>query len=106
MSEAYDIVFSGDFADDLRDIGRYVERVSGSPETARRQLRRIRDATRALSSMPKRHPIIDGGSLSQLGLRRMRVGNYVVFYRVDDESRKVLFVRVVYGRRSLRDYGE
>lgn len=37
MSGRYDIVFSKDFADDLRGIGGYVERVSGSPETSRRR---------------------------------------------------------------------
>ena len=90
MSGRYDIVFSKDFADDLRGIGGYVERVSGSPETSRRQLRRIRNAAKGLTSMPKRHPIIDEGIASQLGLRKATVANYAIFYRVDDESRKVL----------------
>ena len=51
--------------------------------------------------MPKRYPIVDKGIASQLGLRKATVGNYAVFYRVDDESRKVLVDRVMYGRRSL-----
>jgi plasmid stabilization system protein ParE len=101
MSGRYDIVFSKDFADDLRGIGGYVERVSGSPETSRRQLRRIRNAAKGLTSMPKRHPIVDEGIASQLGLSKATVGNYAIFYRVDDESRKVLVDRVIYGRRSL-----
>ena len=49
MSGRYDIIFSKDFADDLRDIGRYVERVSGSSATSRRQLKRILDAAKGLA---------------------------------------------------------
>ena len=105
MSGRYDIIFSKDFADDLRDIGRYVERVSGSSATSRRQLKRILDAAKGLASMPKRHPVVDEGIAAQLGLRKARVGSYAIFYRVDDESRKVLIDRVMYERRSLGAHG-
>ena len=106
MSNDYAIAFSKDSADDLRDIGRYIEQVSGSRGVARHQLQRIRDAVHGLASMPMRHPIASEGAASQLNLKRMNVGNYSLFYCVNEDSREVLVDRIVYGRRSLGIYGK
>ena len=101
MSSDYAVVFSKDSADDLRDIGRYIEQVSSSRGVARRQLQRIRDAMHGRASMPMRHPIAREGAASRLNLRRMNVRNYAVFYCENEDSREVLVDRIVYGRRSL-----
>jgi plasmid stabilization system protein ParE len=101
MSNDYAIVFSKDSADDLRDIGRYIEQVSGSRWVAGRQLQKIRDAVHGRASTPMRHPIASEGAASHLNLRRMNVGNYTVFYCVNEDSREILVDRIVYGIRSL-----
>lgn len=106
MSNNYAIAFSKDSADDLRDIGRYIEQVSGSRLVAGRQLQKIRDAVHGRASTPMRHPIASEGVVSRLNLRRMNVRNYAVFYRVDADSREVFVDRIVYGRRNLGVFGK
>lgn len=102
MSGAYRVDYSGDAADDLQDIKGYVEQVSESPRTARRQVNAIREAVRRLEAMPARHPIIEGGAMEQRRVRRLNVSSFAIFYVVDDERRRVSIVRIVGGRRDLR----
>lgn len=103
MSATYGIVYSRDAIEDLRDIGQYVSRMSGSSEVAQRQLRMIRDAVRRLETLPKRHPLVEDDLLARQGYRRMNVGSYAIFYLVDEGQRSVQVVRIAGGRRSLRE---
>ena len=102
MSGAYRVDYSRDAADDLLNIKGYVEQVSGSPRTARRQVNAIREAVRRLEAMPARHPKIEGGAMERRRARRLSVGSFAIFYVVDEERRRVSIVRIVGGRRDLR----
>ena len=102
MSGAYRVDYSRDAADDLLDIKGYVEQVSGSPRTARRQVNAIRKAVRRLEAMPARHPIIEEGAMARRRIRQLNFGSFAIFYVVDEERRRVSIVRIVGGRRDLR----
>ena len=37
-----------------------------------------------------------------MGIRSFPVGNYLVFYKVDNENRRVYVMRIMYGGRNIR----
>ena len=101
MSAPYRLTYSPESIEDLREIHHCIKDVLLEPRTAQRQVARIRDAARALRSLPKRHPVLDWEPWSSEGVRRMVVDNYVLLYVVDDRKGVVAIVRVLYGARDL-----
>ncbi len=57
--------------------------------------------------MPRRHALIDREPWYSEGVHKMTVGNFIVYYVIDEESKTVWVVAVIYGRRDrlsiLRD---
>ena len=62
---------------------------------------RIRAAVRKLDAMPKRHRVVDWEPWASMGMRRLSVDNYIVFYLVDDEGGTVTVVRILYSGRNI-----
>jgi hypothetical protein len=54
--------------------------------TAAKQVNRIRKSIRELGSMPARFVSVDWEPWTSMGMRKMPVNNYVVFYLIDDPS--------------------
>ncbi|MBR3158400.1 MAG: type II toxin-antitoxin system RelE/ParE family toxin [Atopobiaceae bacterium] len=101
MREAYEIVYSPESVQDLRDISRYITSTLHSPQSARRTVAKVRDAIRSLAHMPKRHQLVSITSLATIGIRRIIVGNYLVLYLVDDDAKSVTVSRIIHGGRNL-----
>lgn len=101
MSETYTIKYSTKAINDLRDIYSYIAFNLQAPETAAKMVRRIRNSIKELDFMPERNPILDWEPWNSLNTRKMRVGNYLVFYIVDPLQSSVSIVRIVYGKRDI-----
>ena len=82
----------------LRDIVLYVADISGSPDVALRLIDRIEEATRRLEEFPYSGTTPRWGSLARRGYRMLVVGEYLVFYKVDDEAQTVTIHAVLYAR--------
>lgn len=101
MTKHYSIAYSPLALDDLRSICNYIIDAIGVPKTAKQQVNRIKNAIRALETMPMRHPLLDWEPWESSGLRKMTIDNYVVFYRVEENRGEVQVVRIAYGGRDL-----
>lgn len=101
MRDTYEIVFSPESVQDLRDISGYITSALHSPQSAKRTIAKIRDAIRALAYMPKRHQLVSVSSLATIGIRRIVVGNYLVLYLVDDDAKSVTVSRIIHGGRDF-----
>jgi toxin ParE1/3/4 len=79
---------------DLDQISDYI--ANDNPQAALRLLGRIEERCQRLAEMPE-----TGRARDELaeGLRSGIVGNYVIFYRLDDEGIQV--IRVLHGSRDL-----
>lgn len=79
---------------DLDDIWLYV--AQEDEEAATRVVRKLLDKCRSISSYPER-----GTPCPDLapGLRRLTVGNYLIFYRVMDSGPEV--ARILHGARDV-----
>ena len=90
MSEKYQIIYSPQALDDLKGMYTYIAFSLNTAATARKQVGRIRSEISSLSTMPERYAL-------DMGLRKMTVNNFVVFYLVEKEGRTVTVVRILYG---------
>ncbi|MCL1949786.1 MAG: type II toxin-antitoxin system RelE/ParE family toxin [Turicibacter sp.] len=85
---------------DLREIIQYISNQFSAPTTAMEMLNAMENAIFSLSEFPQRFPLVGDERLFQLGIRKLTVKNYLVFYSIDEEGQTVNFIRILYARRN------
>lgn len=101
MSDSYNVVYSPQALNDLKDIYAYIAQELLVPDTARNQVNRIRKEIRSLDFMPSRYALVDWEPWKSMGMHKVPVDNFVVFYTVDSDSMTVTVIRIVYGGRDI-----
>lgn len=101
MSDSYSVVYSPEALNDLKDIYAYIAQELLEPDTARNQVNRIRKEIRSLDFMPSRYALVDWEPWKSMGMHKVPVDNFVVFYTVDSNSMIVVIIRIVYGGRDI-----
>lgn len=91
----YSVNISAQADKDIQAIYEYIALTLMSPENANAQLSRLEDRINKLDNLPKRFPKYKNE------IRFMPVDNYLVFYTVDDVSKNVSILRVMYGKRNI-----
>lgn len=102
MSEQYRIQYSPAALDDLKDIYAYLAYELKAPSTAKNQVNRINAEIGSLDFMPCRYEQVDWGPWKSMGMRKVPVNNFVVFYKVDLDAMTVTVFRIVYGGSDVR----
>ncbi len=97
----YKVMYTAGAKKDLRNIFRYISEELLAPENAAGQTERIMTAIRKLDTMPNRNRLYEEEPWHSRGLRFFPVGNYLVFYKTDDETEMVYVVRIMYGGRDV-----
>ena len=102
----YNVYLSEPAEQDLDEISIYISTQLLVPETAEDLIDTFYQAMSSLSSMPKRHPLVNDVFLANLGYRMLPVKSYLVFYSVNEMPnglREVNIERVLYGRRDWQN---
>ena len=103
MSERYRVIYAPAALEDLREIQSYIARELKVVETARQQTGRIRKQARSLDIMPERYSKVEWEPWASMGMHKLPVDNYCLYYLVDIEEKIVTIVRVFYAGRDTRN---
>ena len=103
MSDTYSIIYSSEAKDDLREIYSYIAYDLQAPETAEGQVNRIRKEIRSLDFIPSRYAVVDWAPWKSMGMHRVPVDNFIVYYVVNNGSRTITVIRIFYGGRDIED---
>ena len=96
---SWDIVYTAQARQDLRDIYEYIALELFAPETATGQTQRIMKTIRSLEEMPMRHQLYGEEPWHSRGIRFLSVDNYLVFYLPKEPQNTVNIVRIMYDGR-------
>ena len=99
---SYRVIYTSMALDDLRAIYSYIAWTLRAPDTAKKQVERIRQEIRGLDEMPLRCPAVQLPDWDGSPIRRLLVDRYAVFYEVCQEERRVTVDRIVYTGRDLK----
>ena len=102
MTEKYRVQYSPAALDDLKDIYAHIATVLRAPENASKQIHRINEEICSLDFMPCRYEQVDWEPWKSMGMRKVPVNHFVVFYTVDQKLMVVTVIRIVFGGRDLR----
>ena len=97
----YKIIYSPLALDDLRNIYSYISFELKSPDTAAKQVKKIRERIKALNTLPERYSLVDWEPWKSIDMRKIPVSNYTVFYKVDSSELSVTIVRIIYSGRDI-----
>lgn len=99
--DAYKIIITPDAEEDLVELRNYIADVLLARDTARNYIRTIRKETGSLSELPARYKPVDDEPWHSRGVRRIIVNNFFVYYRIDEEHKRVYILNVIYARGDL-----
>lgn len=103
MSRKYKINYSPDALNDLKDIYSYIAFRLLEKDTAGKLVAKIRKEIKTLASMPERYALVDWEPWHSNGVRTLLVGNYIAYYRADNELNTVLIGRIMYAGRDVEN---
>jgi len=95
----YRVLITAIAEDDAGDIGKYIANELHSPQAAIDLLDEIDAIIHSLKQMPKKFALVSDKRLARMGIRSIPLGKYIVFYFVDEQSKKVVITRILYGAR-------
>ena len=103
MSNTFQVTYSREAVNDLGNIYAYIAFELQVPETAKKQLNRIRNKILSLDFMPEKHVLVDWEPWKSRKTHKMPVDNYVVFYMVNTVEKKVTVLRILYSGADINN---
>ena len=100
---SYSISYSRIADKQIDNIFKHIAFFLLSPITAQKQIARIRDAISKLDEMPNRNPLIAEEPWKSKGIRKLIVDNFIVFYVVNEEEKKVTIVLIAYAGQNISE---
>lgn len=97
--DSYEIVITPDAEADLWALRDYISDVLSAQGTAANYIRTLRKGIASLSEMPARYKPVDDEPWHSLGLRKIIVNNFYAYYRIDEVTRRVFVLNVIYAKR-------
>lgn len=88
---------------DFEDIFSYISNKLYNKQAATKLIALLDKNIRLLEDTPKAYPMVNDEYLKSKGIRLIAVNNYIVFYTVIPDERKVYIVRILYGKRNWID---
>lgn len=101
--EQYKILVSESYHRDLKDIIHYISHSLDAPFTASDLLDEIESTVSNLSTMPQRYRLVDDNYLRGKEFRKCLVKNYIIFYKIHEESKTVMVHRILHTRQNWID---
>jgi toxin ParE1/3/4 len=96
---SYDIDVTKPAEKDIFEIGRYIANELLNLDKAVKVIDKIANEIFKLEEMPFRNAIVDDDKLASQGIRKFIIDNYIIFYVVNEENKKVTIIRILYNRR-------
>ena len=97
--DSYRIIVTPDANDDLAKLRFYIAYILLVPDAALRLIRVIRNEIASLKKLPARIVPVNEEPWHSRGIRFLIVKNFYVYYRIDEEAKKVYVLNVVYNKR-------
>ena len=98
--EIYEIEFTEDARDEIREIYEYISKNLVNEDDAKRLMRKMRKNVMDLAESPKIYAKIKKKDRMKREFRRMVVDNFIVLYTIDENKKTIYISHMYYGRRN------
>lgn len=98
--EIYEIEFTEDCRDEIREIYKYISENLVAKQAARDLMRKMKNTIMDLAESPKLYMKIEKKDRRKREFRRIVIDNYIILYTIDEEKKTVYISHMYYGRRN------
>lgn len=95
-------IMTGSAKTNLREIEDYIAKDLANPSAAKNVRSAILYSIRRLTFSPY-HQLVDVEPYKSKGIRSYPVGNYIVFYMVDETTHTVYILKIAHSKQSLEN---
>lgn len=96
---SYEIRITTAAEKDIENAADYIERVLYNPQAVDALLDAIETKVANLADFPQQFSVVDDSVLRTWGIRFAQVKNYLIFYTVSEQDKRVDILRFLYGKR-------
>ncbi len=101
--KTYRIVITEPAENDVNRIADYIALELRMPSAAENMITKISNSISTLEQTPKRYALVKDKRLATLGIRKLIVDNYIVFFIVSEANYSIVIVRILYSKRNWND---
>lgn len=101
--EIYEIEFTEDCRDEIRDIYKYISENLKAEQAAKMLMKKMRDNIMALAESPEIYVTITKRDKRKRDFRRMVVDNYIILYTIDENRKTIYISHMYYGKRNYME---
>jgi len=95
----YNPVFSKIIDDDIDSCYFYIKDILQSPMAAENLMKELYVNIDKVLGNPFFRPLVQDKLLASLGIRSIKIKNYLLFYNVEEDTNNINFITFMYGRR-------
>ncbi len=95
----YEVTLTPQAIEQIQEAVFYISHTLFALETAKSWVNFLEKEIASLNTMPLRYPLTEEEPWHTLGIRKMLVKNFLVYYLVDENQRQVFVIALIYGRR-------
>ena len=103
MKSEFEYRFTEKAESDLDEIVAYIALKLANPAAASSFVDRLHEHIERISCFPQSGSPVQNEYLKTKDVRKVLVGNYIVYYLPDMETGKLFILRIVYGKRNLSE---
>lgn len=100
MSDYYSVKVTAQAQIQMREIAQYISYELKNHDAAMNLLDTLEKAISSLSQFPQKVALTDEEPWHSLGVHRMPVKNYLVYFWIDEENFKVQVTAVIFNKRN------
>lgn len=97
----YKILLTKSFENDLDNALSYITTKLLNRIAAKNLLQKTKETINILSDTPSAFPVYHGTSNIKYEYRYILIGNYIIFYRIDEEEKTVYIIRFLYSGQNI-----
>ena len=99
--EIYEIEFTEDCRDEIREIYRYISKKLIAKKSAKQLMQKIRKIIMNLAESPKLYPKINKyDKIKKRCFRKIVIDNYVILYTIDEQKKVIYISHMYYGGKN------
>lgn len=99
--DKYNVLILGSAYQDIEELTLYIRDELVNPQAANKIADEIFDVVENLSGFPYSNPVYIPIKPLKHEYRKVLVGNYLLFYYINEIDKEVIVSRVIYGKRNL-----
>ncbi len=94
----YNVKITEYATEQLKSTVAYISKVLLEPDIAKAWVKKLKTEIGKLSELPNRFTLVDEEPWHSQGIHKMFVGNFIIYFWIDEGKKDVWVIAIIYGR--------